>query len=167
MLLLCVVALAAGGACSGGGGDDGGGDSVSAGGGDQEAGADDGRRRALDSGTDGPTTAGEIVAKSAEEWQEKWTASGATTPPPDVADVDFEREVVVGLFAGEKPSGGWSIDPDVDVKVQGRFGSVNYTVVGPGDGCQTSQALTAPYLVLAVKASSVRFVASEKLEPCE
>jgi hypothetical protein len=165
-VLLCLVAMVAAGACSGGGDDDGG-SSVSAGGGDEDAGADDGRRRVLDAGTDGPSTAGEIVAKSATEWQEKWSASGATAAAPDVAEVDFEREVVVGIFAGEKPSGGWSIDPDVDVKIQNRFGAVNYTVVGPGDGCQSSQAMTSPYLVLAVRADSVRFVSSERMDPCE
>lgn len=163
--VLCAAAVLAVGACSGG--EDGGGSEVSAGRGDEEAVMDDGKRRILGTGNDGPPTAGEIVASSAEEWQEKWTASGSTAPAPDVSEVDFDREVVVGVFAGEKPSGGWSIDENVEVKVQGRFGAVNYTVVGPGEGCMSSQALTFPYLVAAVRAESVRFVASERLEPCE
>ena len=162
---LAVGALAS--ACSGGGDGD---SDVSAGAGEDGEAAvvkDDGKRRALASGNDGPSTAGEIVASSPEEWQEKWTASGATIEAPDVSEVDFEREVAVGIFAGEKSSGGWKIDPDIAVKVQGRFASVTYAVVGPGDGCQSSQALTSPYLVLAVKAETIRFVSSERTEPCE
>lgn len=166
VLLVGVVASA----CSGsGGGGSGGGDTVSAGGdgGGAAAVKDDGKRREIATGTDGPSTPGEIVAKSADEWAQKWAGTGATAAAPDVSDVDFEKEVAVGIFAGEKPTGGWKIGPNVEVKVQGRFGAVSYEVIGPGEGCQSTQALTSPYLVLAVKASTVRFTKSEKTEPCK
>lgn len=123
--------------------------------------------REISSGTTGSATAGEIVATSTQEWRDKWLASGATGPPPEVDDVDFTREVVVALFGGERPSGGWKIDPDVEVKTQGTFSAVSYAVVGPGKGCTTTQALTSPYLVLAVKGERVRFESTERLEPCE
>lgn len=126
-----------------------------------------GNARELADGTDGAPTAGTIVATSAQEWSEKWSASGATGSAPDVSKVDFESEVAVALFAGEKSSGGWKIDPAVEVKRQGVFASVSYVVVGPGDGCSSSQALTSPYLVLAVKGERVRFTESERLDPCE
>jgi hypothetical protein len=152
-------------ACSGG--DGGGGEAVSAGGGEDGPVADDGTRRELASGSDGPSTAGEIVATSAEEWREKWAASGATIEAPDVGGVDFSAEVAVGIFAGERPTGGWKIDPAVEVKTQGRFAAVAYAVVGPGEGCQSTQALTSPYLVLAVKGEAVRFEREERKEPCD
>lgn len=154
--------------CSGGG-DDGGSDVTAGASGDAEDGpvVDDGRRRQIASGADGPPAVGEVVATSAEQWQEKWAATGATTAAPDVSEVDFDKEVAVGLFAGEKPSGGWRIDPDVNVRIQGRFAAIDYAVVGPGEGCMSSQALTSPYLVLAVKAGAARFVKSERTEPCE
>lgn len=166
---LSVTALLLAGACSGGddaGGRDG---TVSAGsGGDGEGEVtDDGKRREIVSGRNGPAAAGEIVAKSAGEWQEKWAATGATQSTPDVSAVDFSTEVVVGIFAGEKPTGGWRIDPDVNVRIQGRFAAVSYEVVGPGEGCLTTQAITSPYLVLAVKGEQVRFERSERLEPCD
>jgi hypothetical protein len=157
-------------ACSGGG--DGGSDEVSAGadggsGGDDGKFKDDDDRRLLDEGTNGPTTAGEITADSAEDWQSKWTATGVETPAPDVGDVDFGREIVVALLAGERSTGGWRISPDVVVKRQGRFAAIEYKVVGPGKGCTTSQALTSPYLVVAVNADNVRFSMSEVTEDCE
>ena len=172
LLLALVVVAATAGACSGGGGDDDGGSEVSAGesGGDDGGGGevkDDGKRRELASGDGGAKTAGEIVAASADEWREKWTASGATAEPPDVGDVDFENEVAVALFAGERPSGGWRIGSNVTVKLQGQFGAVIYEILGPGDGCSTSQAMTAPYLALAVKGSTMRFESTERMVDCE
>ena len=170
LVIACLLALVAPPACSGGG-NDGGGSEVSAGSGDGSGGdgelKDDGKRRELASGDGGSKTAGEIVAASAAEWTEKWTASGAAAEPPDVSDVDFENEVAVALFAGEKSSGGWRIGSDITVKLQGQFGAVIYEILGPGDGCTTSQALTTPYLALAVKGSTMRFESSERMVPCD
>ena len=42
-----------------------------------------------------------------------------------------------------------------------------YEILGPGEGCTTSQAITHPYVVLAVKARNVRFEATERMVPCE
>lgn len=169
VVLLAVLVGAMATACSGGG--DSGGSEVSAGdsGGDAGDGElkDDGKRRELASGDGGSTTAGEIVATTAEEWTEKWTASGATAEAPDVSGVDFEDEVAVALFAGERPSGGWRIGSDVSVKLQGQFGAVIYEILGPGEGCATSQALTTPYLALAVKGNALRFEKTERKVPCE
>lgn len=152
------------GACSGGGG----GEDVRADAGPGAASpSSGGNARELSSGSDGPPTAGEIVATSPEEWKEKWAASGATAEAPEVTDVDFTREVAVAIFAGEKSSGGWKIDPEVEVKTQGVFSAISYVVIGPGDGCSSSQAMTSPYLALAVKGERVRFSDSERLDPCE
>jgi hypothetical protein len=170
VLVLLVVFAATLSSCSGG--DDGGSSDVSAGsssdgdGGNGEVKADS-KRRQIAAGDGGAATAGEIVAKSADEWAQKWTASGATAPPPDVSGVDFASEVAVGLFAGEKPSGGWRIGSDITVKLQGQFGAVVYEILGPGEGCSSTQALTTPYLVLAVKGSTMRFESSERLVDCK
>ena len=169
LLLLLLVVTPTVSACSSGG-DDGGGSEVSAG--DAEGGAtgpvkDDGKRRELDAGDGGATTAGEIVATSADEWTQKWTESGATASAPDVSAVDFENEVAVAIFAGERSSGGWRISPDVTVRIQGQFAAVTYEILGPGEGCTSTQAMTTPYLALAVKGSAVRFESSEREVPCE
>lgn len=170
MALLLLLVLAAATACSGGG--DGGSSEVSAGesgGGEGSDGKvkDDGKRRELASGDGGAPTAGEIVATSAEDWQQKWAASGATAEAPDVSGVNFEDEVAVALFAGQKPTGGWRIGSDVSVKLQGQFGAIIYEILGPGDGCSSSQAMTSPYLALAVRGSTMRFESTERMVPCE
>ena len=169
LVVLVVVALLSATACSGGGDDDGGGSEVSAGSSSDAGGEvkDDGKRRQLAVGDGGAPTAGEIVGTSAEDFAQKWTAAGATDPPPAVTDVDFASEVAVALFAGERPTGGWRIGSNVTVKIQGRFAAVVYEILGPGDGCTSTQALTHPYLVIAVKAANVRFESSERMVPCE
>lgn len=164
MVVLLGALLLLTGACSGGGGDA---EDVTADGGEAADTSKDGNSREISSGTTGSPTAGEIVATSATEWRDKWVASGAAATPPEVTEVDFENEVVVALFAGERPSGGWKIGPDVQVKRQGTFAAVSYEVIGPGKGCSTSQALTSPYLVLAVKGERIRFESTERMEPCE
>lgn len=164
VVVLVAATLLSTAACSGGG--DAGEDVTADGGGSAKA-SKDGNSRELSSGMTGSATAGEIVASSAEEWRDKWLASGATGPPPEVTGVDFGSEVVVALFAGERPTGGWKIDPEVQVKRQGTFAAVSYAIVGPGKGCSASQSLTSPYMVLAVKGERLRFEMSERLEPCE
>lgn len=169
--VLLVVALFGAAACSGGDdGGDGGGSEVRAGATDDADGEmkDDGKRRQLAVGNNGGApTAGEIVGTSADDFAAKWTASGATASAPDVSEVDFASEVAVALFAGERPTGGWRIGSNVTVKIQGRFAAVVYEILGPGDGCTSTQAMTQPYLVLAVKAGNVRFESSERMVPCE
>lgn len=167
--MLAAMALLAS-ACSGDG-DDGGGDEVSAGTGDESTDdgefEDDDNRRLISEGANGPTTAGQITANSPDDWRGKWVATGVEGPSPDVNDVDFSKEIVVALLAGERPTGGWRIGSDVVVKRQGRFAAVEYKVIGPGENCTTTQALTSPYLVLAVRAEAVRFSVTEVLVDCE
>jgi hypothetical protein len=125
--------------------------------------------RKLADGADGPSTAGEVVAHSAAEWAAAWTAAGGDAGAvPPIDGVDFEREVVVGLFAGQRPTGGWAIELGPARPVGGGAGaSLAYAVVGPGKGCMTTQALTAPYLVAAVAGDDVTFIRSERLAACE
>jgi hypothetical protein len=159
-------------ACSGGG--DGGSSDVKAGASADGSGSgggakvtDDGKRRQIAAGEDGAPTAGELVASSADEWAQKWQESGATGAAPDVSDVNFDNEVAVALFLGERPTGGWRVGSDVTVRIQGQFGAVVYEILGPGDGCSSTQAITHPYLALAVRAKNLRFESSERLVPCK
>ncbi len=126
--------------------------------------------RTVAGGNDGPNGSGQIAAGGAEQWKQRWSQSGAPATTPDVSSVDFADAVAVGLFAGEKSTGGWRIE--VGTPVAGGGGEVRlpYVVIGPGKGCFTTQALTAPYLVVAVEGVAnpdvVVFEPSQRLEDC-
>ena len=62
----------------------------------------------LASGVGQPT---QIVVRSQNEWTALWSrhmrAPSAPPPPPSV---DFSRDMVVALFMGERPTGGYAIE---------------------------------------------------------
>jgi hypothetical protein len=94
-------------------------------------------------------------------WAEHTRGASPPTPPPLV---DFSREVVIAIFLGTRPSGGFSvairrIEPgDGGLTVYFREGR-------PAKDALVSQALTQPFHIVKVKvtqitAGRVRFVHS-------
>jgi len=71
------------------------------------------------------------------------------TPP----SIDFEKDFVVFLFAGQKNTGGWSIEVR-RVSTKGKFAIVDAHVQGPPRGGMVTQALTSPYAAIAFPKSS-------------
>jgi hypothetical protein len=116
--------------------------------------------RVLDSGDrSGITSAQERVVLDAEEWRRLWQEHEAGGPANrSLPSVDFSREVCVAIFAGQRPTGGFT------VTVEETTGSasgleVAYRLTGPPPGAIVSQALTSPFQIVAVesRATPVRF----------
>ena len=111
--------------------------------------------RALQSGSYGNLTpAGPemIVVRDAAALQRLWQ-SGA---PPHI---DFKKEWVVFLFAGEKRTGGHLVHAK-SVKRKGKTIIVEAQLVAPKAEGVVTQVLTSPYAVIAVpcaKATRVRW----------
>ena len=85
------------------------------------------------------------------EFQRLWTmAYGSAAPvlPP----VDFEKDYVVGVFAGEKASGGYGIRV-ADITDSGNARTIGIDLIRPGAGCVTSQAITRPFQFVSVPLS--------------
>ena len=81
----------------------------------------------------------------------------------NVPRVDFSREAAVLLMAEEQSSGGWSIVPE-GVRLEGNVLVVKARVEGPPAGSITSQALTQPWVVLAVTPASFDSVRWDRAE---
>jgi hypothetical protein len=98
-----------------------------------------------------------LVARTPTEFERIWKEQVGETPLPSV---DFDRERAVFLLAGSQRSGGYAIefrsgDLDGDSLV------VEATFHRPEPGTITTQVITAPYAVLAVRDrsfSSVQWV---------
>lgn len=56
-------------------------------------------------------TANQLVISSRAEWIDFWQEhSSDSIPPPPVPEVDFTQYQIVAVFAGEKPTGGYSVE---------------------------------------------------------
>lgn len=109
----------------------------------------------LESGSraqEGPTTRKNIAARDAEAFTTLWKMAhgGQEMAMPEI---DFSNEYVIGVFAGEKSSGGHAIAVE-KVTDLGDTRTVAVTLGAPGPGCVTTQALTSPYQLIRVPVST-------------
>jgi len=85
-----------------------------------------------------------IVARTSREWLVVWArhvqSIGAVVPPP----VDFSREMVVGVFLGERDTGGYQIEI-IGVERTASVLRVLYVTREPEAGAVLTQALTQPF----------------------
>lgn len=59
-------------------------------------------------------------------------------------EVDFSKEAVVAVFAGEKPTGGFGIS------IEGSLAKARISLESPPEDAMVTQAITSPYAVFAV-----------------
>jgi hypothetical protein len=88
--------------------------------------------------------AGTKVIRTADEWK-SFLGGGAAAVPR----IDFNRSMVVAIFAGEKPTGGYSVVVD-RVTSNGSTVTVHYHVAGPPRDAMTIQALTYPFCLIRI-----------------
>jgi hypothetical protein len=112
--------------------------------------------RTIDQGTQsGIDDARTVVVRSADEWSRIWRAHAADKPAPAV---DFTKEMVVGVFAGSRPTAGYSVQI-VGTREQQDGLVVEYRVGSPPRDMMTAQVITTPYHLVAIpsRAGEVRF----------
>ncbi len=87
-----------------------------------------------------------ILAPTAESYAGLWTSMvGEGDAPP----VDFEREAVVFIMAGQRPTGGYSVAVKSIVREDNTL-VIDAPVTPPPPDAMTIQVLTSPYTVIAV-----------------
>ena len=102
----------------------------------------------------------QVTVRTAAEWTALWAAHAPGGQPPAV---DFPREMVVGVFLGTRPTGGYSVEVLRAVAV-GNGLRVEYVETPPARDAMTAQVLTAPYHLVAIPRSDgeVQFQKAEK-----
>lgn len=89
---------------------------------------------------------------STEGLEKLWEMVDATGTPPVV---DFKKDSVIAVFAGEKPTTGHAIEV---AKVEDAIArTVSITLTNPGGSCVVGQAITAPYQVIVVPLTTLSF----------
>ena len=103
----------------------------------------------------GVETPRQVVARSAVEWKTLWQAHARDQPAPEV---DFTRDMVVGVFMGTKPTGGFGVEIVGTRRDQDSL-IVEYRETRPGRGAITAQIITMPFHLVAIPrfAGDVRF----------
>ena len=116
--------------------------------------------KTIEKGMDSQIDRGQqVAARSAEEWTRLWTLHAGERPRPPV---DVAREIVVGVFLGSRPTGGFSIEV-VGAREEGGALVVQYRETRPPPRSVAAQILTSPYHIVTFLArpGTVKF---EKIE---
>lgn len=125
--------------------------------------------RVLDTGTHaaGVSVQTNYAASSEEDFAKLWKMSHGTDGKT-LPEIDFSKEYVMGVFAGQKPSGGYSVAV-ASVTDAGNTRTVAITLTSPGEGCMVTESLTNPYQIIAVPLSdaSLAHTDTEVSTPCK
>jgi hypothetical protein len=92
-------------------------------------------------------TARQVTVRTPAEWSALWKQHAPNRPLPDV---DFSREMVVGVFLGSRSSAGYSVEIVGVDKEPGDGLVVRYKETAPGRSSVTAQIITTPYHLVAV-----------------
>ena len=98
------------------------------------------------------------LLRSQQELAEAWgRAYGASLQPPPLPGADLERETLLAVFLGPKPTGGYGAEVR-GVTLEGGDLFVDLVETEPGPDAVVTQALTSPWLVLRVPRGGVAAV---------
>jgi hypothetical protein len=100
-------------------------------------------------------SAREVVVRTPAEWTALWKQHTPGRKPPAV---NFTRSMVVGVFLGSRPTGGYSIDI-AGIERKGTELVVTYREGRPAPDDMVTQVLTSPYHLVSIErfAGPVRF----------
>ena len=103
----------------------------------------------------------QVVVRSQNDWAALWSRHMRTqiAPPPPPA-VDFSRDMVVALFLGERPTGGYAIEV-TQIERNDAGLAIRYRTTRPDPAAMPTQALTQPFHLIKLPRvdDSVTFVA--------
>jgi PrcB C-terminal len=89
----------------------------------------------------------QTVARNQAEWDSVWKKHSVETNPPPPPFIDFKRQIVVAVFLGEKPTGGYDVEI---IRVEQSDGAlvIHYREKSPLPGSIAIQALTQPFHII-------------------
>ncbi len=92
----------------------------------------------------------ELVISSQEDWMTLWQRlQEGVIPSVPAPEIDFSQRMVLAVFAGEKPTGGFTMAIKRVVKERG--GLKVYVEEGsPPPGAMVTQVLTYPYHIVSI-----------------
>src|SRR5687768_6893680 len=93
----------------------------------------------------GLATPAKVVARSEDEWKQVWTRHHSRTlPTPPMPEVDFAKEMVLGVALAQRPTGGYGVRI-TSVRREGEKLLVEAVESRPVEGAIVPQVLSQPY----------------------
>lgn len=90
------------------------------------------------------------LVRSADELDRLWTRFyGSQLTMPDTPRLNYERETVIAIMLGDKPTGGYGLEVVRVFEERGEL-YVDVRVTEPGEGAFVTQALTSPWELITV-----------------
>jgi hypothetical protein len=89
----------------------------------------------------------QTVVRNQAEWDSLWKKHSVETNPQPPPFVDFKRQIVVAVFLGEKPTGGYDVEI---IRAEQSDGALvlHYREKSPLPGSIAIQALTQPFHII-------------------
>ncbi|MEN3046416.1 MAG: protease complex subunit PrcB family protein [Candidatus Hydrothermales bacterium] len=98
-----------------------------------------------------------VVIKDKEEFLNLWKElTSIFLPPSDPPDIDFNKHVLICVFMGEKPTGGYEVEIKSIIEKKDEV-SVYVREISPGKNCIVTMALTQPYHIVILKKTQKEF----------
>ncbi len=94
-----------------------------------------------------------VVIKNENDWKALWISHASLSMPPKaMPPVDFQTEMIVAVFSGEEPTGGYSIEITA-IREDSTKHALEVVVheSKPPPGVMVIQALTQPYHIVKLK----------------
>jgi hypothetical protein len=90
----------------------------------------------------------QTIARNQAEWDSLWKKHSVEKNPPPPPFIDFKRQIVVAVFLGEKPTGGYDVEI---IRAEQSDGALvlHYREKSPLPGIAI-QALTQPFHIIQV-----------------
>jgi hypothetical protein len=110
----------------------------------------------------------EVVVYDKKAFEELWNRIHSNRKRiPALPDVDFQTQMVIGVFSGTAPTGGYSTKI-TGVTEKRRILEVQVKELTPGSECIVSQAQTSPYhLISTPKMKKKLFFLKSKSSGCK
>ena len=103
-----------------------------------------------------------VVITTQKEWEGLWgKVYSIQVPQPKLPSIDFNEEIIIGVFGGEFSSGGHDIEI-IETKKTTRTITIKVKTNSPGNRCAVTSALSQPmHLVKIAKHKNKKFVFDE------
>ena len=105
-----------------------------------------------------------LIIRDANAWAAFWSELGVGQRPA----VDFTKDMVVAVAAGQRPSGGYEIQVHRVIQQGGEL-RVEVQETAPGPNCMTSASLTQPVDVVVLPSVNIRswsFLEQQEVRGC-